>query len=208
AWDRTWPASSCGSRWRSSTAASPSTSSRPGRRRATRRACVRSSTWSSCSRSEQRRAAGHQPLGAGPKSHRVHRLRFSRRSADGDAVEAVPFQVPRVRLLVRHAFPRVLEGTIIPVAVFVLALHFVGVTGAIAAGLAWTYSAIGVRLATGRRVPGILILGAMTLTARSILTFATGSTFVYFLQPTLGTAMVACAFLVSVPTGRPLVQRL
>jgi intracellular septation protein A len=123
-------------------------------------------------------------------------------------VESEPFQVPRVRHLVRHAFPRVLEGTIIPVVLFVLTLNLVGVTGAIAAGLAWTYSAIGVRVATKRRVPGILILGAMTLTARSILTFATGSTFVYFLQPTLGTAMVAFAFLVSVPTGRPLVQRL
>jgi intracellular septation protein A len=123
-------------------------------------------------------------------------------------VESVPFQVPRVRHLVRHAFPRVLEGTIIPVALFVLALHFTGVTGAIAAGLAWTYSAIAIRVVTKRRIPGILILGAMTLTARSVLTFATGSTFVYFLQPTLGTAMVALAFLVSVPTGRPLVQRL
>jgi intracellular septation protein A len=123
-------------------------------------------------------------------------------------VESVPFQVPRVRHLVRHAFPRVLEGTIIPVGLFVLALHFTGVTGAIAAGLAWTYSAILIRVVTKRRIPGILILGAMTLTARSVLTFATGSTFVYFLQPTLGTAMVALAFLVSVPTGRPLVQRL
>jgi intracellular septation protein A len=123
-------------------------------------------------------------------------------------VESVPFQVPRVRHLVRHAFPRVLEGTIIPVGLFVLALHFTGVTGAIAAGLAWTYSAIAIRVVTKRRIPGILILGAMTLTARSVLTFATGSTFVYFLQPTLGTAMVALAFLVSVPTGRPLVQRL
>jgi intracellular septation protein A len=123
-------------------------------------------------------------------------------------VEFVPFQVPRVRAIVRHAFPRILEGTIVPVALFVTALHFFGVTGAVAAGLAWTYSAIGIRIVTRRRIPGILILGAMTLTARSVLTFATGSTFVYFLQPTLGTALVAFAFLVSVPTGRPLVERL
>jgi len=123
-------------------------------------------------------------------------------------VESAPFKVPRVRHIARHAFPRVLEGTIIPVALFILALHIWGVTGAITAGLVWTYSAIGVRLVTKRRIPGILMLGAMTLTARSIVTFATGSTFVYFLQPTLGTALVACAFLVSVPTGRPLVQRL
>ena len=104
-------------------------------------------------------------------------------------MESAPFQVPRVRHIARHAFPRVLEGTIIPVALFILALHIWGVTGAITAGLVWTYSAIGVRLVTKRRIPGILMLGAMTLTARSIVTFATGSTFVYFLQPTLGTAL-------------------
>ncbi len=123
-------------------------------------------------------------------------------------MEYTPFEVPRARHLVRHAFPRILEGTIIPVGLFIVALHFTGVTGAVAAGLAWTYSAIAVRLVTRRRVPGILLLGAVTLTARSVLTFATGSTFVYFLQPTLGTALVAFLFLVSVPTGRPLVQRL
>ena len=101
-------------------------------------------------------------------------------------MEFVPFQVPRARHLVRHAF-RILEGTIIPVGLFIIALHFTGVTGAVATGTAWTYSAIGVRLLTKRHVPGILMLGAVTLTARSVLTFATGSTFVYFLQPTLGT---------------------
>ena len=123
-------------------------------------------------------------------------------------MEHPPFHLPRFGALVRHAAPRVLEGTIAPVAVFVVALHFVGVTGAVSAGLGWTYSAIGWRLATRRRVPGILVLGAATLTARSTLTLATGSTFVYFLQPTLGTALGATAFLVSVPVGRPLAERL
>ncbi len=53
-----------------------------------------------------------------------------------------------------------------------------------------------------------MILSAVTLTARSLLAISTGSVFVYFLQPTLGTALVAGAFLVSVPLGRPLAQRL
>ena len=50
-------------------------------------------------------------------------------------MEFVPFQVPHARHLVRHAFPRILEGTIIPVGLFIIALHFTGVTGAVAAGL-------------------------------------------------------------------------
>ncbi len=123
-------------------------------------------------------------------------------------MDLVPFRLPRLGQIARHAFPRVLEGTIIPVTIFVIALRFTGVGGAVTAGLAFSYSAIGIRLLTHRRVPGILILGTATLTARSILTFATGSTFVYFLQPTLGTMLVSLAFLVSVPIGRPLAQRL
>jgi hypothetical protein len=75
-------------------------------------------------------------------------------------------------------------------------------------GLGWSYTAVLRRIVAGKRVPGIMILGAVTLSARSALAFATGSSFVYFLQPTLGTALVATAFLLSVPLGRPLAQRL
>jgi hypothetical protein len=123
-------------------------------------------------------------------------------------VDHAPFQLPRVGALLRHAGPRVLEGMVLPVAVFLVALRFLGVAGAVAAGLGFSYAAVGWRLAAGRRVPGLLILGAVTLTARSVLTLATGSVFLYFLQPTLGTALVATAFLLSMRTRRPLAERL
>jgi hypothetical protein len=42
----------------------------------------------------------------------------------------------------------------------------------------------------------------------SAIAFGSGSVFVYFLQPTLGTMVVAAAFLLSVPAGRPLAERL
>src|SRR5712692_3157936 len=109
------------------------------------------------------------------------------------------FEIPRLRTLSRHAVPHVLEGTVIPLAVFLLALHVLGVWGALLAGLGWSYLALLRRVITRRRIPGILVLGLVTLTARTILTVATGSVFVYFLQPTLGTALVAGAFLLSVP---------
>ena len=41
-----------------------------------------------------------------------------------------------------------------------------------------------------------------------MLAFATGSSVLYFLQPTLGTALVAVAFILSVVLGRPLAQRI
>ena len=96
----------------------------------------------------------------------------------------------------------------VPLALFLLTLRLVGVWGAVLIGLGWTYVAVGRRLLTGRRVPGILVLGAVTLTARTVVAMVSGSVVVYFLQPTLGTALVAGAFLLSVPLRRPLAQRL
>jgi hypothetical protein len=121
---------------------------------------------------------------------------------------SVHFEIPRLRTLARHALPNVVEGTLIPLGLFLVMLHFLGLWGAMVVGLGWSYAAVLRRLLTGRRVPGIMILGAVTLTARVALAFATGSSFVYFLQPTLGTALVATAFLLSVPLRRPLAQRL
>ena len=119
-----------------------------------------------------------------------------------------PYRLPHLGVLLRHAAPRVVEGVVAPTAVFLLALHFFAVTGAVAAGLGLAYVLIAWRLATGRRVTGILVLGAASLTARSALALATGSAFVYFLQPTLGTVLVAGTFLVSAGAGRPLAGRL
>jgi hypothetical protein len=118
------------------------------------------------------------------------------------------FEIPRLRTLARHALPHVLEGTVVPLVLFLLTLRLVGVWGAVLIGLGWTYAAVGRRLLTGRPVPGILVLGAVTLTARTVVAMISGSVVVYFLQPTLGTALVAGAFLLSVPLGRPLAQRL
>jgi hypothetical protein len=123
-------------------------------------------------------------------------------------VDAAPYVIPRPGGLARHAAPRVLEGFVAPVAVFLLALHFVNLMGAVVAGLGFAYAAIAWRLVARRPVPGLVVLGAVTMTARSAIALATGSTFLYFLQPMLGTALVATAFLASVLTGRPLAARL
>lgn len=120
----------------------------------------------------------------------------------------VHFEIPNVLTMARHAAPRVLEGTIVPLALFLVTLRTLGPWGAMFAGLAWVYGLIGIRLLLRRRVPGVLLLGAMTLTARTALTLLSGSVFVYFLQPSLGTALVGSAFLLSVPLGRPLAGKL
>ena len=116
--------------------------------------------------------------------------------------------MPNLGALARHALPNVVQGVLLPVGVFYLFLWLTGMWGAIVAGLAWSWLAVGYRVATRQRVPGLLLLGALGLTARTAIALATESVFIYFLQPTLGTIAMAVAFLFSVPAGRPLAARL
>lgn len=116
--------------------------------------------------------------------------------------------MPRIRTMLRRGAPSVLEGTLIPLGIFYLAMWLLGIWGAIALSLAWSWGAIALRLATRRRIPGLLVVGALALTARSLMSFLADSIFLYFLQPTLGTVVLAAAFLISVPAGSPLAARL
>ena len=120
----------------------------------------------------------------------------------------VHLEIPDLRTVLRHAVPRFVEGTLIPLVLFLVGLRIVGVWGAMIAGLVWVYSAIIVRTITRRPVPGILLLGACTLTARTIVAAVAHSVVVYFLQPSLATMLIATAFLLSVPLDRPLAGRL
>ena len=119
-----------------------------------------------------------------------------------------PFPIPRVTALARHATPHVLEATLIPLALFYGGLQFMGLWGALLAALIWSYTSLLRRLITRRRVSGMLVLGIIGLTARTALALATGSAFLYFLQPTLGTGLVAGVFIGSTLLGRPLAMRL
>jgi intracellular septation protein A len=110
--------------------------------------------------------------------------------------------------IARHAGRNLVEATIVPLVLFYAALWLVGVWGALWVALAWTWGAIAVRSARGRRVPGILLLGAIGLTVRTGLAMASGSVFIYFLQPTLTAFAIGIAFCGSVVIGRPLVARL
>jgi len=117
-------------------------------------------------------------------------------------------EIPQLRTVARHAFPHLVEATIVPLILFYTFLWTAGVWGALVAALVWSYAAVLRRVITGQRIPGILVLGTLGITARTVMAFATGSVFVYFLQPTLTTIAIAAAFLLSVPAGRPLAERL
>ena len=108
----------------------------------------------------------------------------------------------------RHSLPALVEGALAPFAVFYLVLLFAGFRGALIAGLVWALLAFGRRLLRRERPSATLILGTVLLTIRTVISFATGSALVYFVQPAAGTAAVAVAFAVTALLGRPIIERL
>src|SRR3954464_1679485 len=117
-------------------------------------------------------------------------------------------ELPSLRSLARHALPHLLEATFIPLVLFYVTMWQLGVWGALVASLVWSYGALLRRVVTGRRIPGILVLGSLAMTVRTARAIASGSVLVYFLQPTLCTVAVGATFLFSVRAGKPLAQRL
>lgn len=116
--------------------------------------------------------------------------------------------IPNVRAVVRHALPNVIEGKVIPLLLFVGFLELLGTVWALLVALGWSVATVGYRKATRRRVPGLIVLSTAALIAKTIAALATGSMVVYFLQPTVTTVVVGATFLISIPLGNPLAQRL
>ena len=99
-------------------------------------------------------------------------------------------------------------ANIVPSVLFYVCLVSLGVWAALVAALAWCYGAMAWRLATRRRMSMLLVLTVAGLSAKTAVAFASGSTFLYFLQPVLNNTVVALLFLLSLATARPVVARL
>lgn len=121
---------------------------------------------------------------------------------------AITVHLPSPKALVRHALPTLVESTLAPAALFYVVLMGLGFRNALIAALAWSWAAVARRVITRSRISGMLLVGTAMLTVRTAVSWVTGSAFVYFLQPTVGTFLVAAAFLISVPAGQPLAERM
>ncbi|HMK63097.1 MAG TPA: VC0807 family protein [Acidimicrobiales bacterium] len=141
----------------------------------------------------------------------------ARTTADGEGAGLAPedtnehrhiLHLPSPRAFIRHALPSLVESTIGPAALFYIVLVTAGFRGALIAALAWSYLAAGRRLFRRQRIPGMLLIGLLLLSVRTAVALATGSAFVYFIQPTAATFGVALVFLVTAVARRPLVERL
>jgi len=115
---------------------------------------------------------------------------------------------PSLMTVVRRVSFSMLIAVIVPATLFYGFFALAGVWTAIVAALVWSYGAIGWRALTGRRTSGLLILSALLLTGRTILSFAAGSAWLYFLQPVISDGIVGLLFLLSLASARPMVARL
>ena len=149
-----------------------------------------------------------------PRHHRQ-----SIATAPGQVVEPSPFSVscdlkdssivrmPHPKAALRHAVPVIFEGLVAPAVIFYLTLMVAGFRGALIAALVWSYAAVIRRILRGERISTVLILGALLLTFRTIVAFITGSSFLYFAQPLIGTVVIALVLVASAIIRRPFTQR-
>jgi hypothetical protein len=112
-----------------------------------------------------------------------------------------------LRAVGRRLVPQLVEGTLVPTLLFYGLMTTIGIRAAFAGALCWSYTAVARRVATGRSVPPLVMLGTVGITVRTVVALSSGSTFVYFAQPVLGTVAVGTLFLGSIAVGRPLVAR-
>ena len=127
--------------------------------------------------------------------------------ASARAESAEPARV-QLRAVFRHLALNLFIATVVPTALFYVCLVTANLWAALIVALLWCYANVAYRLRTGRPMSVLLWLTVAGLTGKTIMAFATGSTLVYFLQPAVGDALVAGAFMLSLTTARPAVARL
>lgn len=118
------------------------------------------------------------------------------------------FILPGWRAVLRRAVPNLVEAKLVPLALFLGCYHTWGVASALVSALAWSTAVLGRSILLGRRVSGLVVMGLVGLLAKTAVALLSGSLALYFLQPTLTTALIGLVFVVSVAVDRPLAERL
>ena len=115
---------------------------------------------------------------------------------------------PNLGAIMRHLCLSILMANVIPSVLFYFCLVAGNVWTALIVALVWCYGSMAWRWGTRRRASGLLLLTVVGLTAKTALALASGSTFLYFLQPAITDGALAALFLASLTTARPVVARL
>lgn len=113
-----------------------------------------------------------------------------------------------IRAVARRSGPHLIEATIVPAVLFYSCFLASGLVAAYVSAVCWSYAAAARRLVRHQPIPPILVLSVIGITVRTLVAIASHSSFIYFLQPILGTVVMGCVFLISVGVGRPLIGTL
>jgi hypothetical protein len=116
--------------------------------------------------------------------------------------------MPGWRPIAKRVFTTVLLVSVLPMAVFYTSLSLFGLRPAVLATAGWYYAGLLLNVVRRKPVLAAALLGAGLLSIRAVITFLTGSAFVYFLQPVAGTLATATFFAVTALAGRPVLDRL
>jgi uncharacterized membrane protein len=116
--------------------------------------------------------------------------------------------MPSVREIARKSGFTLMMSSFIPMGIFYTSYSLSGIKMAVGLTIGWYYAGLLFRFLRGKPVIGAVMLGAGLLTVRAVVTFWTGSAFLYFLQPVAGTIATATAISLTAMTGRPLLDRL
>jgi len=141
------------------------------------------------------------------RSEHAGALRALEFSDHPDGGTASLLHLPHPLHVLRHAVPVILESVVAPVGAYYCVLLVAGFRGALIGALAWSYFLVGRRLWRREHASTLLWLGTALLTLRTIISFATGSAFVYFIQPTASAFLASLLLVLSALVGRPFTQR-
>jgi hypothetical protein len=118
-----------------------------------------------------------------------------------------PSKLSVVGAVTRRLLPFLIEATLIPTLVFYAFLITVDLRWAFVAALVWCYTMVARRIFRGRPIPGLLVLGCLGITVRTMIYLLSANAFIYFVQPILRTLVTAATFGLSVVIGRPLIAK-
>ncbi|HWC68371.1 MAG TPA: VC0807 family protein [Acidimicrobiales bacterium] len=118
-----------------------------------------------------------------------------------------PSKLSVVAAVTRRLVPYLIEATLIPTLLFYAFFITLDLRWAFFAALVWCYTAVARRMVGRRPVPGLLVLGCLGITVRTVVFLLSGNAFVYFVQPILRTLVTAATFGLSVVIGQPLIAR-
>lgn len=126
----------------------------------------------------------------------------------GEAVVAQPAVWRKMLHLLAGALPAMTIATIMPLSLFYAMSAVAGLKAGIVASLAWAYLMLGHQIIRSRRMSGLLMITAFTLTVRCVTWVVHQSAFTFFAVPVFETIGMSLLFVVTLALGRPLLVSL